>query len=328
MILMTINSVNAEQWIYIDRNFLMLDLDSLEYNVTDDSVSFLIKQDDRHNVYIHKAKYLYKDKQFALIESSKYHPWVAPENKTFTKTYTDSEFKSSQPKTRSELIEMIISNKKNIDYLKKYAETNKTKLQKKLAKQLKEVDEAKILFWINGNGIIDSYEFLFGDYSDSPANIIAMDNNLIYYTLGIMYYPEAKNRNTPTLGFYKKTLNISDKKTLFEFSGAELTSAFIIRSQIPNMPSIARSVYEASMPGIPDSSFGKLSNKDFYNTFVNTMTNNSLTNKQKYNAITIYGIQNSNYNENLNKELKKIKQLKLFSKNYTRGKVGIVLNLK
>ena len=336
LIFISISSAQAEQWIYIktihnisDTAAIMLDLDSIQFDESDNSVTFNIKKDEQHYVYIHKMKYLYKTKQFATIESTKYLSWIAPENKIATQTFENPTYQLSRPNSLSDRIETIISNKKNIDYIKNYADDNKKLLEKKLAKSLKNIDEANILFWIDGTGKLYSYEYMFGNYDDSlTANILNKNDDKISYSIIIQCYPKTEKGKSSAIDIYKKTYNPTTKKTSFSSKGEIISPIFIQRAMIPNMPSIAKIAYEAQMQNPPASSYGTLSNKDFFETFISTMNRQDLQDRQKMMAIQLFGIQSLNYNEELNKQLKEIKGLKKFSDSYTKGVVGILINLK
>lgn len=91
---------------------------------------------------------------------------------------------------------------------------------------------------------------------------------------------------------------------------------------------MAKTVYQSQMPMNPDSAYGVLPNKEFYNKFMSTMTDPSIADQQKKMAMQLFAIQSLNYNEQLNLKLKEISQLNKFSDNYTNGLIGIVINLK
>jgi len=334
-----INSAQAEQWIYIkerpnisDSAAILFDLDSIEFNDSDNSITFNIKKDDATTAYIHKIKYSYKSKQFAVLESTKYLSWVSPENKVHTEVFKNPEYKSSQENSLSEQIEMFISDKKNLINMKDYISVNQKELSKKLSSSLKEIDEANILFWIDGEGNIYSYEYLFGNVNYFPtSNTIKYGDNLLNYSIVIQCYPNAKkttDKKMPSIDVYKKGLNPTTKKASYSSNGQIISSVFIQDAMTPNMPAMARMVYQAQMPNRPDSSYGKLSNKDFYDKFMATMISDQYTDKQKKMAVQLFAIQSLNYNEKLNTQLKEVKELKTYSKSYKKGVIGIVMNLK
>ena len=333
--MLTINFAQAEQWIYLRTSpnsslGVMFDLDSIKFDENDNSITFNILKDDETLVFIHKMKYLYDNKQFAVLESTKYNSWVAPENKVLTQTFDNPKFQPSEAGTNSERLEMLITDKNMFEYFKNYANNNRQMLVKELEEQLVGIDDAKILFWIDGQGNIKSYQYLFGNQNDTKSvKLINKGNDRYNYSIDIECFPNTERGKMPSIHIHKKQLNSITKNSLYSYSSSTISSMFISRSMLPsNMPSMARTVYQSQRPMNPDSAYGVLPNKEFYNKFMSTMTDPSIADQQKKMAMQLFAIQSLNYNEQLNLKLKEISQLNKFSDNYTNGLIGIVINLK
>lgn len=329
--------MQAEQWLYIKKDKdirneynIQLDLDSIDYNKNENSVTFNIKKDEDKNVYIYTLKYLYKDKKLGVLESTKYVAWCSPENKKITKVFDNPEYKIPEKNTLSETLELLIKNKNNLTKLKSYINNNTNILENKLSKELKNIDDVTIRFWINGSGKIYEYDYMFGNYNEVlDKNIITKDNQKYNYVVYITNYPKNIDEKWKKyIHIDVKNFNISDESVRCSYGSSLLNSSFVQNAMIPNMPSIARTVYQAQMSKYPHKGYGIQDNKTFFDNLLKIVSSTNISDSQKKIAIHILALKNLNYDNEFNEKLRTINSLEAISGSLNKGVIGVVLTLK
>ena len=163
--ILTINIANAEQWLYIyDGKCAQLDIDSIQLD--GDNLYFDLKDEYHTNngIFVHKMVYNYAKDQFAVLETTKYAGWRDTENIVAIQKFDTPEYKSITKGSILENIKSILDSKENISYLKKYVSTQELKFNKKVKNTKGKESNTNVLFWIDGDGNIISYDFLYGNF--------------------------------------------------------------------------------------------------------------------------------------------------------------------
>ena len=315
------NSVNAEQWLYIRTPkyaYAQIDTDSILLD--GNTVFFTLKKDDYTNngIFVHKMAYNYKTDKIAVIETTKYAGWRESENIVDSQKFDNPEYKPVVKGTISDSIKTLLGSKKNITHLKKYIQTQEIKFNSKLGGINNKNSNTDMLIWLDGDGKVQSYEFIFGNYPNTLNNEVISEEN--YLT---KYFFRIENGNPHQFHYQKCSIDLENKSGNCTMNSDVTNPALFIR------PYIVKGLYPKSAyySYLPEN-LGTIRSTDFYSKCYNILTDKNLSEFEKNLQIHVFAQELVNYNKEFYTKLddKDIKLDKI-SPTY-QGRIGFVVRIK
>ena len=322
--ILTINIVNAEQWLYIyGKNSAQLDIDSLRLD--GDNLYFNLKDEyyTNNGIYVHKMVYDYATDKFAVLESTKYAAWRDTNNIVSVQKFDNPEYKTIAKDSLLENIKSILGSKENIRYLKGYISTQEIKFNKKVKNLKGKEPNTSVLFWIDGDGNIISYDFLYGNFPNSSNNQAITESN----TCLLKYLIEITSGKTRGIIIQKCSFDTVNKNGFCSAGSETIAPHLFMGSRVRG--SYARTAYDATLAsGYTPEKLGTVSNTEFYNKYIDLITNRQVSDRDKKIQIQILAQQLVNNNKELFSKIDKIKKFDKLSDKYQKGHIGIILRIR